>query len=497
VSLIGLASDPAVLRAQGRPKPNILFIAVDDLRLELGCYGVKEIKSPHIDTLSKSGVTFTRAYCQQAVCNPSRASLLTGCRPDTIKVWDLSTPLRNMVPDIVTLPQYLKSLGYFTVGLGKIYHNIFPDPKSWSVPSPQPKGFANWSAKSLAALKEYKDQMRKDGKTAKQIDRMRGPATDDEDVPDNQRFDGALGDLAVGQLRALKQRQDPWFLGVGFIRPHLPFTPPKKYWDFYDPNKIPLAANAYLPKNAPALAAFGMYELRDYMDFAATKEPPAVLTQEQQRRLKHGYYASVSFVDVQIGRLLEELERLGLSENTIIVLWSDHGWKLGEHAGWCKQTNYEIDTRVPLIMRVPGAKGNGKHCGSLVELVDIYPTLCDLAGLDLPKHLDGRSFKSLLDDPGAKYKDAAISQFPRKHQGAEYMGYAMRTDRYRYIEWVDRKTREIKERELYDHQTDPSENQNVAGRPENVELLRTLNVQLWRTIPRAKSDEIRKEGERD
>lgn len=490
--LLGMLSGPALLQVRGEhPKPNVLFIAVDDLRPELGCYGVKEIKSPKIDALSKSGVTFTRAYCQQAVCNASRASLLTGCRPDSIKVWDLVTPLRSTVPDIVTLPQYFKEHGYHTVGMGKIYHNTFPDPLSWSIPEPKPKANTTWSAKSLEALKAFKEQMRKDGKTQQQIDRMRGPATEDEDVPDNRRFDGALGDLAIEQLGELKKRKEPWFLGVGFIRPHLPFTPPKRYWDLYDPKTIPLAANSYLPKDAPSLAAFGMYELRDYMDFASTKEPPALLTEEQQRRLKHGYYASVSFIDTQIGRLLEELEKQGLGDSTVVVLWSDHGWKLGEHAAWCKQTNYEIDARVPLIVRVPGAKGNGQHCNSLVEFVDIYPTLCELAGLTLPKHLDGRSFKSLLDDPKSQHKAAAISQFPRRREGAQfqYMGYAMRTDRYRYVEWLDRKTGEITARELYDHQTDADENENIANRPENVDLLSKLNMQLWQTIPKPKTGE--------
>src|SRR4051794_8177448 len=215
---------PVTLAQESRAKPNFLFIAVDDLRQELGCYGVKEIKSPNLDALAKSGVTFTRAYCQQAVCNPSRASLLTGLRPDSTRVWDLVTPLRSTIPDVVTLPQYFRLRGYFAVGMGKIYHNTFPDPLSWSIPEPRPAKVATWSPASLARLAEFKEGMRKDGKAQKQIDRMRGPATEARDVPDHELFDGALADLAVGQLRELKRRQEPWFLAVGFIRPHLPFV---------------------------------------------------------------------------------------------------------------------------------------------------------------------------------------------------------------------------------------------------------------------------------
>lgn len=480
-----LAATPSIpSSAADSPRPNILFIAVDDMRPELGCFGNKDIKSPNIDALAKSGVLFTRAYCQQAVCNPSRASLLTGCRPDTIKVWDLVTPLRSTVPDIITLPQHFKDQGYHSVGMGKIYHNTFPDPKSWSVPEPKPGNLFNYSVASREKLKKFKEQMQKDGKPQAKIDRMRGPATDDEDVPDNQRFDGALGDLAIENLRKLKEHKGPWFLAVGFIRPHLPFTPPKKYWDLYDPAKIPLAANPFLPKDAPAMAIGGQYELRDYMDLVETKEPPALLTEEQQRRLKHGYYASVSFTDAQIGRLIDELQKLDLQKDTIVVMWADHGWKLGEHAGWCKQTNYEIDAHAPLIVRLPGAKGNGKQCPALVEFLDIYPTLCDLAGLPLPKHLEGRSFKALLDDPDVKHKETAISQFPRRFDGSQYMGYSMRTDRYRYIEWLNRKNNEVAARELYDHRADDQENTNIANDPKNKELVGELSRQLWKALPK-------------
>ncbi len=472
-------------------RPNILFIAIDDLRPELGCYGVQEIKTPNMDRLASQGVVFDRAYCQQAVCNPSRASLLTGLRPDSTKVWDLVTDFRDTIPDVVTLPQHFKQNGYYAVGMGKIYHNTFPDPKSWSVPKPKPKGYQTYSKEVRSQLDQKRKEAREAGMTEREIgNRIRGPATDIEDVPDHQRFDGALGNLALEQLREAHSQDAPFFLAVGFIRPHLPWTPPKKYWDLYDPMEIPLAANDFLPHNAPPVSygdrsLGGMYELMDCMDFKEAPSPfEGTLTEAQQRRLKHGYYASVSFVDTQVGRLMDELDRLGLRDNTIVVLWGDHGWKLGEHNGWCKQTNYEIDTRSPLIIAAPGAKANGKHSKSLVEFVDIYPTLCKLAKLPLPEHLEGTSIAPLLDNPNRMVKQAAFSQFPRRHDGAKYMGYAMRTDRYRYVEWLNSETGETSDVEVYDEEEDPEENNNIALRPENAQLLGQLQNQLWKGFAR-------------
>ena len=229
----------------------------------------------------------------------------------------------------------------------------------------------------------------------------------------------------------------------------------------------------------------GFYELSDYMAYLDAPSPlERPLSEAQQRELKHGYYASVSFIDAQVGRLLDELDRLGIGKNTIVVLWGDHGWKLGEHGGWCKQTNYEIDTRAPLIIRLPGAKANGQQSRALVEFVDIYPTLCELAGLPIPEVLEGRSLVTLLTGAKGKVKDAAFSQFPRTHQGREYMGYAMRTEHHRYVEWLDQISGEIAARELYDHESDPEENENVASRPEQAALLLKLSTQMWRTIPR-------------
>ncbi len=467
------------------PKPNVLFISIDDLRPELGCYGVKEIKTPKIDALAASGVTFNRAYCQLAVCNPSRVSLLTGLRPDSSKVWDLATRFRHTVPDVVTLPRQFKDHGYHSVSFGKIFHNPWPDNESWSEPHHWPKASSLWSDEARKRRTAFQAKMRADGKPAKAISRIRSQATEVVDVADQDHIDGAIAEQALVAMRKLAKRDQPFFLAAGFIRPHLPFVVPRKYWELYDERTIPVASIPFLPRKAPRFAMNTMYELRDYMDFVGTPAPhQGSLSEQQQRQLKHGYYASVSFIDTLVGRLLAELDSLGLSDNTIVVLWGDHGWKLGEHNSWCKQTNYEIDTRAPLIVRVPRAKANGQTTNALVEFIDVYPTLCELAGLPLPKHLEGKSVTPLLSNPDQPWKQAAFSQFRRQDGKIPLMGYAMRTDRYRYVEWQDRRNRKIVATELYDHQHDASEDTNLAGQAKNKPLLAELSRKMWATLPR-------------
>ncbi len=464
---------------------NVLFIAIDDLRPELGCYGNTLVKSPHIDALAKKGLLFQRAYCQQSVCNPSRASVLTGLRPDSTRVWDLSTHFRKNVPDVITLPQHFKNNGYTAVGMGKIFHNSLPDPQSWTVPQLQPAPTNQYSKKTFAAIRREKEEARAAGKSDFYIaNRIRGPATEMEDIADDQRVDGALTTLAINQLQTLADSKNPFFMAVGYYLPHLPFTPPKKYWDLYNPLEIPLADNQYLPKGAPAVAFGdnawgGTYELRDTMHFRTMPSPfEGSLEEEQQRHLKHGYYASISFVDTQIGKLLAELERLQLTENTIIVLWSDHGWKLGEHNGWCKQTNYEIDTRTPLLICTPQYQSEEKECKALVEFVDIYPSICALAGLPIPEHTQGRSLVPLINNPKMVWDHAAYSQFPRSHGSKKYMGYTIRTDRFRFVAWLDQTNNKVTETELYDHQNDPHENNNVVNDPQFSAVLEELASKL-------------------
>lgn len=457
---------------QGNAKPNILFIAVDDLRPELGCYGNTIIKSPNIDGLARRGLTFTRAYCQQAVCSPSRSSLLTGTRPDTTKVWDLNTHFRAALPDVVTLPQFFKNHGYFAQGMGKIYHGGYEDPPSWSVPWTQPdedKSSGRTATRPADAGKKEK------GKSGEARKRDRGQAFRATDGPDNALYDGLLADMAIAALQKIQAQNQPFFLAVGFKKPHLPFVSPQQYWDLYDPMEIPLASNRFLPKDAPPYALSDGNELWNYDGVPEERHLP----DDYARQLKHGYYAAVSYMDAQLGRVLAELDRLGLRDSTIIILWGDHGWKLGEHDRWCKHSNVENDTNAPLILSVPGMPSAGEHTDALVEFVDIYPTLADLAGLEKPGHLEGTSAAPLIADPNQPWKRAAYSQYPRNAEGKKLMGYSKRTERYRITRWVERTDHtKVVAIELYDHKNDPEENTNIAGDPANKELVEQL-LQNW------------------
>ena len=488
----------------GTSAPNILFIPVDDLRPEFGAYGSAFVHTPNMDRLASQGVTFLRTYCQQAVCNPSRASLLTGLRPDSIGVWDLQTHFRDQVPDVVTLPQYFKQNGYITIGLGKTFHNNDPDTVSWTVIPEHLEGFpfdpdAVYASEENLDIQQRKiEQFKQQG--ISRIDQLghwyvKANATEMADVDDDFYYDGAQTTRAIEHLRKLKEEGRPFFLSVGYYRPHLPFNAPKKYWDLYDRSAVPLADNQFIPAGDLAYLVHGDAELRGYddcRDLPLAKDPP--WPEERQREIKHGYYASVSYTDAQIGRLLDELERLDLSKNTIIVLWGDHGWKLGEHNGWCKQTNYEIDTRVPLIISGYGVAAKGSQSTALTEFVDIYPTLCEMARLPVPAHLQGTSMAPLLDDPELEWKPAAFSQFLLGRYGrttnveGEQMGYAIRTDRYRYVEWYawnknDNAPGELLFAELFDHSADPQENRNLAGDPRFIQIRDSLSGMLelgWR-----------------
>ncbi len=486
-------------------RPNVVFIVVDDLRPELGCYGRDYIKSPNIDRLARSGVLFRRAYCQQAVCSPSRSSVLTGTRPDTTQVWDLVTHFRTALPDVVTLQQNFKNHGYFVQGMGKIFHGGYDDSPSWSVPWQTPKAVTyalpENAAKnhvqadpdgekgdnSGAELQSYSlTKKSKAGKRKKSAPdsvnpdevNSRGPAFECADVPDNTFQDGKVAELAISTLRDLSKKPEPFFLAVGFIKPHLPFVAPKKYWDLYDPAKIKLAPNPFRQIDAPDYAVKTAGELRKYRGI-----PDGHIPDDLARQLKHGYYAAVSYTDAQVGKVLDELGRLGLSKNTIVICWGDHGWKLGEHDAWCKHSNVENDANAPLILSVPGMKNAGAQTDGLVEFVDIYPTLSELAELPPPSHLEGTSFRPLLDDPKRPWKAAAFSQYPRprgKTHTMPLMGYSMRTDRYRFTVWVGRGDHtQVDAIELYDHLNDPLENTNVAKRAEQAVTVERLMGQ-WK-----------------
>ena len=452
-------------------KLNVLFIAVDDLRPELNCYGHKHILSPNIDRLAARGLIFERAYCQQAVCAPSRISLLSGCRPDTTTIYDLNTPLRTRMPQVVTLPQHFKKNGYETLSIGKIYHHMSDDRQAWTVKPYRAKGA--WKGRGYLTKEGTAFAMDFD-KNVRGKKRGVGPAFEAAGVPDNAYPDGSNTDHAIKELERLKKGK-PFFLAMGFYKPHLPFNAPKKYWDLYRREKVKLAANPFIPRNAPGYATTSWGELRAY--HGTPKKGPC--SDELARALVHGYDACVSYIDAQIGRLLDALERLELADKTVIILWGDHGWKLGEHAGWCKHTNFELDTHVPMILSVPGMATAGRRTTALTEYVDIYPTLSEVCGLPLPGHLEGLSMAPLLTDPDRPWKKAAFSQYPR----GKVMGYSVRTDRYRYTEWQDRKSKKVLARELYDHRSDPHENVNAADQSvyqKDVTVLSAIIKKGWR-----------------
>ena len=401
-------------------KKNVLFISIDDLRPELGCYGVKEVLSPNIDRLAKEGFVFDNAYCQQAVCNPSRVSLLCGQRPDTTKVWKLETRFRDIQPDVVTLPEYFKNHGYETVKVGKIYHTAHGNSED----------FQSWTK----ILKEKAPVYHLKGRGKK-------PSTENADVSDNQYVDGASADKAIEFLNSTTTK--PFFLAVGFKKPHLPFTAPQKYWDLYQKDTLPKAPLTTPPENTPDWIMYNFSELRGYSDINGKGSVSPAKTAE----LRHGYYACVSYVDAQVGRIIQTLKEKNLYDNTVIILWSDHGWKLNDYGNWCKHSNLEIDTRVPLIVRTPGLSG-GVSIKGFVELVDIYPSLAELCDLKIPSQCEGKSFVDLLNNPQLNWKEAAFSQYPRK---GNLMGYTMRYKNWRYTEWINQKNGKIELVELYDH----------------------------------------------
>ncbi len=505
-------------------KPNVLFIAIDDLRPELGCYGSPIAQSPHLDELAKKGMRFDRAYCQQAICSPSRASLMTGARPDQIGVIENTAYFRELNPEVVTLPQHFIANGYEAVYCGKIYHGRMTDERhSWSRKAAYdrcgierthlPGGYALLENQKLWASNKKKMLARYGSQGSGGL--IHGPAYESAEVPDHAYSDGYSAQLAIATLRdhLEKKPNQPLFLALGFKKPHLDFVAPKKYWDLYDREKIKLADQSDGPIAGAATGLHASFELRTR--HGIPKKGP--IGPELAQTLLHGYYACVSYVDAQIGMMLEAFEEAGVRDNTVIVVWGDHGWHLGDMGIWGKATNYEIATRVPLIVWTPNMKARGKNSEALVELVDIYPTLCELTNLPVPEHLAGESFASLLDDPKEEGKEYAVSQFPnpalrewaanplspgmrqtffgplieaveeriKRQQGKLWdrdlfenhlMGYSLRTNRHRLVAWLDYRNVHAKPffLELYDHAKDPKESQNIAKKfPAKTQALLT------------------------
>ena len=457
--------------SEAAERPNVLFIAVDDMRVELGCYGNTMALSPNIDRLAKTGTRFNRAYCQQAVCNPSRASLLTGLRLDTLNIWDLATHFRQRRADVVTLPQLFKNNGYFTQGIGKIFHNWRQDDYKGDAPS--------WSVPQTMHYNSHgNDRAMVEGQLPESLTKI--PKCEIRDVPDSAYFDGRIADLAVKALGEVKDKQ--FFLAVGFWKPHSHFNAPKRYWDLYQRSDIRPAANPDPPRDVPAIALHDSREiLRSFKSRPGGKPTPG-----DEIAMRHGYYAAISYVDAQVGKVIGELDRLGLRENTVIVFWSDHGYHLGEHGLWAKTSNFELDARVPLIISSPDSRP-GQQSPAMVELLDIYPTLADLCDLDAPVELEGVSLKPLLENPRGFVRHYALTQHPRPAYPAngedpEAMGYSIRSPRYRYTEWRDFKSGEVLARELYDHNKDPAETRNLAGEKGKAQVLAYMAAALRRAV---------------
>ena len=450
ISVLLLASINSAFAAD---RPNVLFIAVDDLRPELACYGKKHIHSPNIDRLAASGVLFERAYCMVPTCGASRASLMTGIRPARSRFVSYLARADKDAPGITTMNTQFNKNGYFTASLGKVFHHASDSAEGWSEPAWRTKGIPWYQRPENHELHE---------KRQKQGSRKRGPAWESADVSDDAYADGVIAERAIADLRRLKDRDEPFFLAVGFLKPHLPFIAPKKYWDLYNHEKIQLPDNYHVPQDAPKESIHSSGEMRSYAGIPAKGS----VSDETARNMIHGYYACVSYADAQIGKLLDELDRLEISDNTIVVLWGDHGWNLGEHTLWCKHSCYETSMQIPLIVRAPGING-GQRRNHLIETIDLYPTLCELTGTSLPEHLEGRSLAELMKSPNAVWKDAAIGRFQD--------GDTIRTDSFRFTEYTDKKGNRVS-RMLYDHSDDPDENVNVSGSRQTLALKLTSEL---------------------
>ncbi|MEI6755243.1 MAG: sulfatase, partial [Paludibacter sp.] len=485
------------LSAQNQDKPqmkNVLFIAIDDLKPLLGCYGDPIAQTPNMDSLAAKGTLFTLAYCQQAVSGPTRASLLTGLRPDHTKMWDMTERFRTVNPDAVTIPQYFCQNGYETAGIGKIFDQSQVSGKtndvlSWSIPYMDQTAFYDKNTEPPTGFRgeyqatEIREAMKTKGE--KFVQENMFYATECVDVPDGAYKNGAITN-GVEQFLQNYKTERPFFLAVGFQKPHLPFVAPKKYWDVYKREQMPLAKFSQKAAGSPDFAYTNSGELPQYSDIPAAVEfsdiKNMVMKDDKARQLIHGYYACVSYTDAQIGKVIAALDKKGVLNNTIIVLWGDHGWHLGDHGLWCKHTNFEQATHSPLIIIDPSIKSS--KVTTPVEFVDIYPTLCELAGLSKPQNLDGISLVAGMKTPKSLQKKYAVSQYPRDENK---MGYSLRDGKYRYTVWVEWKNRvsnfdKIIAEELYDYEKDPLETVNQVNAKSYVTIVKTMKQHVTEYI---------------
>ncbi len=457
-------------------RPNVLLILVDDLKPAIGAYGDPIAMTPNLDALCRRGMRFDAAYCNQAVCAPSRFTLMLGSHTTSTGLYGLGSNLREIVPDAVTMPQHFaKHGGYHTESLGKVFHighGNLGDPESFSVPHFKDKVVEYLDPASTDGGKLTREEALFTNQQLGNIKKLpRGAAFESPVVDDDAYADGRVANETIRRLREAKNRRTkdgtPFFIAAGFARPHLPFCAPKKYWDLFDPADLPMPQNTEYPIDAPKVA------LKKGGEIAAYKPVPenGEIDQELTRKLIHGYYASTSFVDAQIGKVLDELDQSGLAENTIVVLWGDHGFHLGDLGIWTKHTNYEQANRIPIVICAPGVTNPNTSTRQLTETVDLFPTLAELAGLPAPsgpQPIDGISLVPVLKDPETRIRDHAYHVFPRAK-----LGRAIRTDRYRFVQWKNFRAKEqTDEYELYDYQMDPLETKNrAADHPEVVARL--------------------------
>ena len=465
-------------------KPNVLLLCVDDLKPVLGCYGDKLAISPNIDRLAARGVRFDLAYSNQSVCAPSRNNLMLGSRSTSLGIYGLDRNFRTAVPDAVTMTQHFMRHGYRAEAVGKVLHTGHgnrDDDASWSVPSVKEKVVEYLDPKNSAGGHLTREEAFFTNQKLGEIKSLpRGAAIESTDVPDSGYADGRIADEGIKRLRAAKERGTPFFLALGFVKPHLPLTAPKKYFNLHDPKKFSLAPDQRDPEGAPKYAGKIGGEIVNYDPLSVEN----LREEKTQRDLIHAYYACVSYMDAQLGRVLDELDRLGLAQNTLIVLWGDHGWHLGDHGYWTKHTNYEQANRIPLVIVAPGVAKAGAATKQLAETVDIFTTLAALAGLPAPtgpQRIDGVSLVPVLRDPSARVRDHAAHCYPR----GERMGRAIRTERYRLVEWKKPGApADTAEFELYDYELDPRETKNLAAsQPAVVAQLRAILAQQPEAIP--------------
>ncbi|MFT5300048.1 MAG: iduronate 2-sulfatase [Mariniblastus sp.] len=459
-----------------KERPNVLLILVDDLKPALGCYGDAHAITPNLDQFARRGMRFDLAYCNQAVCAPSRFTLMLGSHSTSTALYGLGSPLRDLVPDAVTLPQYFAKHGYRTESLGKVFHighGNMGDPQSFQVEHFHEKVIEYLDPASTDGGKLTREEALFTNQKLGQIRSLpRGAAFESPQVPDESYADGRVANETIKRLQAAKQRRSengtPFFITAGFARPHLPFSAPKKYWDMHDPKKLPMPKYESVPVDSPTTAHKKGGEITAYKPVP----PSAEIPDELKRQLIHGYYASASFVDAQIGKVITELDRLDLADNTIVVLWGDHGFHLGDLGIWTKHTNYEQANRIPILFAGPGIQA-GTSTRQLAESVDIYPTLCELTGLAQPtgpQPIDGVSLAPVLLDPAVRVRDHAYHAFPKRK-----LGRAIRTEQYRMVEWQDMRGTGTVEYELYDYTADPLERQNLAAtQPEILERLKSI-----------------------